>query len=122
MADIAGILQNALKGLNAEQRQNALYTMFGSDAIRAANILYKEGADGIKNMYNEMSKVTAAQVAEEKMNNLKGRIEELKGAFETAQITIGNALTPAIDTLVEALQGLVDWFNNLSPATQNSLR
>jgi len=118
MADIAGILQNALKGLNSEQRQNALYTMFGSDAIRAANILYKEGADGIKNMYNEMSKVTAAQVAEEKMNNLKGRIEELKGAFETAQITIGNALTPAIEVLVKALQGLVDWFNNLSPATQ----
>ncbi|MEK4167329.1 phage tail tape measure protein [Anoxybacillus sp. FSL W8-0104] len=118
MADIAGILQNALKGLNAEQRQNALYTMFGSDAIRAANILYKEGADGIKKMYSEMSKVTAAQVAEEKMNNLKGRIEELKGAFETAQITIGNALTPAIDALVKALQGLVDWFNNLSPATQ----
>ncbi|WP_049753991.1 phage tail tape measure protein [Anoxybacillus flavithermus] len=118
MADIAGILQNALKGLNSEQRQNALYTMFGSDAIRAANILYKEGADGIKNMYNEMSKVTAAQVSEEKMNNLKGRIEELKGAFETAQITIGNALTPAIEVLVKALQGLVDWFNNLSPATQ----
>ena len=118
MAEIAEILQNSLKGLNAEQRQQALYTMFGSDAIRAANILYKEGADGIKNMYNEMSKVTAAQVAEEKMNNLKGRIEELKGAFETAQITIGNALTPAIDALVKALQGLVDWFNNLSPATQ----
>lgn len=119
MADIAGILQNALKGLNAEQRQNALYTMFGSDAIRAANILYKEGADGIKKMYSEMSKVTAAQVAEEKMNNLKGRIEELKGAFETAQITIGSALTPAIEVLVKALQGLVDWFNNLSPATQS---
>lgn len=119
MADIAGILQNALKGLNAEQRQSALYTMFGSDAIRAANILYKEGADGIKKMYSEMSKVTAAQVAEEKMNNLKGRIEELKGAFETAQITIGNALTPAIEVLVKALQKLADWFNNLSPATQS---
>jgi phage-related protein len=118
MEEIAGILQTSLKGLNAEQRQLALYTMFGSDAIRAANILFKEGADGINKMYSEMSKVTAVEVANEKMNNLKGRIEELKGAFETAQITIGNALAPAVGLLVNGLQKMVDWFNNLSPSMQ----
>ncbi|MDE3838662.1 phage tail tape measure protein [Bacillus methanolicus] len=119
MAEIAGVLHESLKGLNAEQRQQALYTMFGSDAIRAANILYKEGAVGINKMYSEMSKVTAVDVANEKMNNLKGRIEELKGAFETAQITIGNALVPAVDLLVQGLQKVMNWFNNLSPGMQS---
>jgi TP901 family phage tail tape measure protein len=118
MAEIAGVLQTALQGLNAEQRQQALYTMFGSDAIRAANILYKEGAQGIEQMWAAMSKVTAADVAAEKMNNLKGRIEELKGAMETASINIGNALLPIISVLVAGLQKLVDWFNNLSPEMQ----
>ncbi|MGR5961348.1 hypothetical protein ACT7DN_00320 [Bacillus paranthracis] len=36
-----------------------------------ANILYKEGANGVKNMYTEMSKVTALEVAETKMNTTK---------------------------------------------------
>jgi TP901 family phage tail tape measure protein len=121
MAEIAGILQNALKGLNAEQRQQALYTMFGSDAIRAANILYKEGAAGIEQMWTSMSKVTAADVAATKMDNVKGRIEELKGAVETAAISIGNALLPAINVVVAVLQKLVDWFNSLSPAMQSAI-
>jgi TP901 family phage tail tape measure protein len=121
MAEIAGILQNALKGLNAEQRQQVLYTMFGSDAIRAANILYKEGAKGVEQMWASMSKVTAADVAAEKMNNVKGRIEELKGAVETAAISVGNALLPIINVIVAVLQKLVDWFNSLSPALQSTI-
>jgi TP901 family phage tail tape measure protein len=119
MAEIAGVLQNSLKGLNAEQRQQVLYTMFGSDAIRAANILFKEGAKGVEQMWASMSKVTAAEVAAEKMNNVKGRIEELKGAMETAAISIGNALLPAINVIVAALQKLVEWFNGLSPTMKS---
>lgn len=121
MSTIAGVLQKALQGLNSEQRQQAMYTMFGSDAIRAANILYKEGAQGIRDMAQEMSKTTAAEVAAERMNNLKGKIEELKGAFETAAITVGNALIPTITKLTEGIQKAVDWFNNLSPAMQEAL-
>ena len=118
LAEIAGVLQNALKGLNAEQRQQVLYTMFGSDAIRAANILYKEGAKGVEQMWAAMSKVKAADVAAEKLNNVKGQIEQLKGAVETAAISIGNALLPIISVVVAGLQKLVDWFNNLSPEMQ----
>lgn len=45
---ISGELQNALKGLTSAQRQVALNKMFGTDAVRAANILFKEGAQGVK--------------------------------------------------------------------------
>jgi TP901 family phage tail tape measure protein len=79
MSQIAGILQKALSGLNNEQRQTALKTMFGTDAIRAGNILYKEGAKGINGMTKAMDKVKAADVAKEKLNNVKGAIEKLKG-------------------------------------------
>jgi phage-related minor tail protein len=118
LSEIAGILREKLSGMNDAQRQMALQTMFGTDAIRAANILYKEGAKGVEQMWAAMSKVTAVEVANEKMDNLKGRIEELKGAFETAQITIGNALAPAIELIVKGLQKAVDWFNSLSPSMQ----
>jgi TP901 family phage tail tape measure protein len=37
-----------LDGLTQAQRNAALATIFGTDAVRAANVLYKEGASGIR--------------------------------------------------------------------------
>ena len=44
LAEISGILQESLKGLTNEQQINALQTMFGTDAVRAAAIMAKAGA------------------------------------------------------------------------------
>ncbi|MCM3736451.1 phage tail tape measure protein [Bacillus cytotoxicus] len=118
MADIAELLKTKMSNLTDAQRSQALQTMFGTDAIRAANILYEQGANGINKMYSEMSKVTAADVAATKMNTLKGQMEQLSGAFDTAKKTIGDALAPAVGMVVKGLQSLVDGFNNLSPGMQ----
>ncbi|KXZ17753.1 phage tail tape measure protein [Bacillus nakamurai] len=118
MTEISGELSKALDGMSAKDKQEALYNIFGSDAIRGALILGREGSKGFTAMAKSMDKIKAADVAAERMNNLKGRIEELSGAFETAQINIGTALTPAISALVVVLQKVVDAFNNLSPGMQ----
>jgi len=114
MASIAGMLKKSMAGLNEEQRLVALGTMFGSDAIRAGNILFKEGADGVKNMWAAMSKVTAAEVAAERMNNFKGSFEELKGAVETGAIALGMVFLPTMRSVTEVLTKAVERFNNLS--------
>ncbi|EDN7323688.1 phage tail tape measure protein [Listeria monocytogenes] len=119
MADISQILKKSLHGLTDEQRQNRLTTMFGSDAIRGANILYKEGAEGVKNMYGEMKKVTAQDTAKMKMDNLKGTIEELSGALETFGISMGSALTPALRGLTSAAEKVANWFNKLDDRAQS---
>ncbi|WP_439024381.1 phage tail tape measure protein [Bacillus halotolerans] len=118
MTEISGELSKALDGMSAKDKQEALYNIFGSDAIRGALILGKQGAKGFDDMAKAMDKIKAADVAAERMNNLKGRIEELSGAFETAQINIGSALTPVVSALVGVLQKVVDGFNSLSPAMQ----
>ncbi|MCY9066589.1 phage tail tape measure protein [Bacillus inaquosorum] len=118
MTEISGELSKALDGMSAKDKQEALYNIFGSDAIRGALILGKEGSKGFTAMAKAMDKIKAADVAAERMNNLKGRIEELSGAFETAQINIGSALTPVVSALVGVLQKVVDAFNNLSPGMQ----
>ncbi|KGL46249.1 hypothetical protein EP56_02280 [Listeriaceae bacterium FSL A5-0209] len=118
MSEIADILQKSLKGMSSEQRSAALNTMFGSDAIRAGNILYKEGAKGIKDMNKEMSKVTAAEVAKKKMDNLKGAVEELSGAAETLAISAGQTLIPMFTDVVKGAQKMLDKFNDLNPGTQ----
>jgi SLT domain-containing protein len=119
MADIAQILRTHLHDLNGEQRQQALYTIFGSDAIRGANILFREGAKGVDAMASAMGKIKAADVAKQKMDNFKGTLEQLRGSLETAGITIGEADLPMLKALAKDIQGVVDGFNHLSPEMQH---
>lgn len=85
LADIAGLLNNRLKDMTKEEQLSTLYDMFGSDAIRGGMILLREGADGVTQMFNEMGKVTAKDVAITRMDNLKGDLEQLSGAWENFQ-------------------------------------
>lgn len=108
LAEISQILQTSLAGLTKEQQINALQTMFGTDAVRAAAIMAKAGAEGFNDMAAAMSKVTATAVAEERLNNLWGSLEKLKGSLETAAIMIGSLFTPALKGMADGLTGFVN--------------
>ncbi|HHQ2478022.1 TPA: phage tail tape measure protein [Bacillus cereus] len=121
LENISGILHESMKGLTDQQRSMALETLFGSDAVRGATILFNEGSQGVNKMYTEMSKVTALETANTKMNTLKGRIEQLSGAFDTMKKTIGDALAPVVSAFVAGLQKLVDGFNALPGPIQKAI-
>lgn len=88
---LAGQLQSRLGGLTQQQRNAALATIFGSDAIRAANVLYTQGADGIKGWIDGVNKSgTAALIAAQKQNNWKGDLEKLQGALQDFFIGAGS--------------------------------
>lgn len=112
LSEIAGLLNNSLKDLSPQQRSFQLQTLFGSDAVRAANILFKEGAGGVKNFNKEMSKVSALDVATKKMDNAKGAIEQFKGAIETLQIAALTPLMPIIKKVAQGAANLVGKFND----------
>lgn len=116
--EIAGTLQKSLKGLTSEQRQSTLKDLFGTDGIRAANILYEEGAEGVKNFYNEMLKVTALDVAKEKMNNAAGAVEQFQGAWETLQIS---AMLPTLPIVKELALAAADFIDKYSPAITKAM-
>jgi TP901 family phage tail tape measure protein len=107
MDEIAGILQNALKDMTDQQRAFALETIFGSDAVRAGNILYKEGADGLNAMWDAMSKVTAADVAAAKMDTLIGAFNEFTSSVETIGIRIGEDFLPILSQVVRQITGVI---------------
>lgn len=120
-AEIAEVLKKQLGGLTDEQRNLALKTIFGTDAIRAANIAFLAGAEGVTAMNRALNKTTAAEVAKTRMDNLKGTVEELKGNFETLQIEMGTAFLPVLRNLAKGLSGVVDFFQKLSPSTKEAL-
>lgn len=115
LTDVAGILRDRFKDLTGEQRQYYMYQLFGSDAIRAGNILFKEGAEGVQRFYDEMGRVTALQVAEEKMNSAAGAIEQFRGALETLQIA---ALTPLMPTVRRLASGAAEVIARYTPQIQ----
>lgn len=121
MKDIAGTLKTSMAGLTDAQRLATMEIIFGSDAIRAANILFAEGEKGVTNMANAMDKVKAADVAKEKMNNLKGAIEELKGSIETFMIKLYDANNGPLKDFAKYVQKIVDKLNSLSPRAQQTI-
>ncbi len=91
MTELAGQLRAGLGDLTDEQRAMALETIFGSDAVRAASIIYDNGAEGIaKWTANVDDAGYAAETAAIKLDNLKGDVEALRGSIETAFIEGGS--------------------------------
>lgn len=120
MGEIAGILNDKFKDLTPQQRSFALEQLFGADATRAANILYKEGAEGIADMDKAMSKVTMEQVAKDKMDNLAGSIEQFQGSLETLGIIIGEKIVPVVRPLVDGFTKFVNIFTELPGPVQTA--
>ena len=118
---VSGILQNSLKGMTAQQKQATLQTLFGSDAIRAAAVLSKSGADGFNKMSDAMGKVSAADVAAKRLDNFKGSLEQMKGSLETLGITLGTILLPPLRQIVDALTAAMNWFLNLGSGAQTAV-
>lgn len=118
LADISGILADKTKNMTAAQKSATLEILFGSDAIRAAAILTKNGADGFESMAAAMNKIKAADVAKTRLDNVAGSLEQLKGSLETAAITIGTALLPAIRKISDFITQLTNKFNSLDPRWQ----
>lgn len=110
----AGNLQGSLKGLTTEQRNSALATIFGSDAVRAATVLYTEGATGVaKWVKNVDDSGYAAEVAAKRLDNLKGDFEKLTGALDTAFIKSGSGANEVLRILTQAATNAVDAFSEM---------
>lgn len=122
LATYAGKLQKALGGMSQEQRNAAMQTLFGSDAVRAANILYEEGASGVNTYVAAVNDIGAAQrMAARQTDNLKGDLDELKGSLESAFIRAGSGGNEGLRELVQAVTDLVNKFNELAPSTQANI-
>ena len=121
LAEFAGNLKNSLKDLTVEQQQAALKTIFGSDAIRAATVLYSEGEEGIKGWTEAVSdQGYAAETAAKRLDNLKGDIEALGGALDTALIETGSGANDVLRQMVQWVTEAVDAYNDLPAPLQGA--
>lgn len=114
ISKFAGILQNSLKDLTPEARNSALAIIFGSDAVRAANVLYEEGAQGIDEYVKAVDDSGAAsRMAATQLDNLAGDIEALKGSIETGLIQAGSGANDTLRKLTQFATGVVNEVSDL---------
>lgn len=112
LSEIAGQLQARLGGLTEAQRGATLATIFGQDAIRVANILYREGADGINRYTKEVNDAGFANgVAQTKLDSLQGSVRQLGAAWDRFVLSVESGdgvLAKAIRGTVDLVRDLVD--------------
>lgn len=98
---VAQQLHDHLSGLTQAQRTSALYTIFGSDAIRAATLLYDAGGKGVDKYTTAVSKAGgAAAIAAAKSQGLGGALRGMQSQLETLGLQIFQDVAPSLESLV----------------------
>jgi TP901 family phage tail tape measure protein len=110
-----------LAGLSQEQRNAALATIFGSDAVRAANIVLMAGADAHAQMLQAVTRQgAAADLATARMKGLGGAIEGLKSQIETVLLSAAQPFLGTLEGWVRGLADLVPRIAAIDPALRTA--
>lgn len=122
-------------GISAETVTEALKSS-GGDAEKFAATLWEAadagvGADEIVTALGgnlvtlqeamDNTRGTTDEMSEAMMSGFGGSMEALKSSVDVATTSLGEALAPMILQVVEHLQHLIEWFNALSPAGQQTV-
>lgn len=108
LSAFADNLRDAMVKLTPEARNAAMAVIFGSDAVRAANVLYEQGSQGISEWIGKVNDAGyAAKVAAELNNNLNGDLKKLGNTFETVMIAKGGGVTDMLRMMTQTATGLV---------------
>ncbi len=117
---ILGELRGSFDKLSEAEKASAAATIFGKEAmsgmlavINASDKDFNKLTKAIAN-----SEGVAQEMADTMQNNLQGKLTNLKSALEELAIKIYDALEPALNAIVKAVQSLVDWLNGLDKNTR----
>ena len=121
MTTVAADLREGLSTMTVEQQNATLKTIFGSDAVRAAAVIYEQGADGIQSWIDKTNDAGyAAETAATRLDNLKGDFEALTGSLETLLITGGEGSQGFLRTATQNATSFVNVLNNLPDPAKNA--
>lgn len=122
MEQIIGNFENALGGLTQEQRNAALAAIFGSDAVRAANVVLMGGVDAFNEMRDAVTEEgAAAKLAEAQNKGLGGMFDKIKSAAETAMLAGIQPLEDDIIKLADSVSRAFIAFSEFDESTQDMI-
>jgi len=113
-------LHDAFAGLSESEQIAAASAIFGKNQMAPWLALINTSTDDVAALTAALDEEgTAMEMQADMMSGFGGSIEQLKSGLDVLATSLGEALAPVIQIVVDALQQLVDWFNNLSPKMQS---
>jgi len=104
LPDVIEQYRTSLSKLSPALQNVALTQIFGSDAIRAASIFAREGAEGYNQMVEAVNRTGAAnELATARTQGLIGQFESLKSQLSTLAIEFGELTNPIITSFLSEL-------------------
>ena len=116
MGEISGLLNVALGGLSDEQKNQALSTIFGTDAMRAAAAMANFSEVQFDDLKATIGKTDAEEQAKTRMDTLRGSLEILTGVFDSIKLMIGEKFLPVFKKLVDKVS---EYLSSAAPGINN---
>lgn len=118
LTEMTAELQDKTKGLTDEQKNAALATIFGQEALSGMLALIDAGPEELAALTKGLENCdgAAAAMAETMMDNLKGSVESLSGAVETLGILVYNEMQEPLKELTEKGE---DYIHQLTSAFED---
>ncbi|HJA90024.1 MAG TPA: phage tail tape measure protein [Candidatus Jeotgalibaca merdavium] len=120
LSEIIAELREKTKGLGDDQRNSALATIFGTNALSGMLALIDAGPEKLDSLTKSLqnSDGAADEMARTMQDNANSSIEQMMGALESAAIVIQKILAPSIRKVADAISGLVEKFVSAPESTQ----
>lgn len=113
--------QPALQRMTDQERAFAIETAFGSDAMRAANILLGSGTEAFIKMDEAMNRAGASmELASAKTQGLGGALDGIRSQLETIALSIFQAVAPGIEKVARFFGELFTKIGEINPALLQS--
>ena len=115
-------LHDAFAGLSESEQIAAASAIFGKNQMSNWLALINTAPDDVDALSTSIDKEgTTAEMAEAMMSGFGGSLEKLKSSIDVAATSFGEALAPTISKVADVIQNLVDKFNSLTPAQQQTI-
>lgn len=99
MKPLSGVVDNltkSLEKLTSQQRADVISTIFGTESMSGVMALMNQGGQSLSDLSEKLKQADGAaqKMADTKLDNLAGQMENLGGAVETMKINLGDRLAP----------------------------
>ena len=116
-------LHDAFSKLSESEQIAAASAIFGKNQMAPWLALINTAPEEVGELDAALANCagTTDEMAEAMMSGFGGSLEKLKSSIDVLVTSIGEALAPTIQKVTEFIQGLVDKFNALTPAQQQTV-
>lgn len=116
LSSVVDNLNNSLGKLTSQQRADVISTIFGTESMSGVMALMNQGGQSLSDLTKKLEQADGAaqKMADTKLDNLAGQMENLGGAVETMKINLGDRLAPYA-------KQFVTWLTDKMPEVENKI-